>query len=333
MKECWQKIGDICCKQPCSRIRQCKHPCKEQCGKQCESVDCKLCELELKKQIEATKTAARKRIEECEKKIKDGQGFRLTEVNKNGISTAAQYLAVEDKVLKNILPSHNWFPQVTKIEEIINPNLEMKFEKAKLRCFGNYIEQKFHGSNPIGSQNIPKEGFLAPAPPKPGKSPSMYGQGTYFATDSSKSAQEIYTGGSNKILLCDVLLGKSLTVVTADNTLNLKKIRDQGFDSVFAPRDSKSTGGVLNDEFVIYDPDQALPRYIIHFAKTGTPSQVSIPKSLGSLAGQKFKLTKVVASRTIDMNDPYGAHFSRASGIFYQVAKSVFHKTISMKHI
>ena len=283
-----------------------------------------MCEFAFKKHIENTKKAAKRRIEECEnniKKLKGGQGFRLTELEKNGISTAAKYLAVEDTVLKYVQPIHNWFPQVTKIEEIYNPDLELKFEKAKLKCFGNYIERKFHGSNPTGSQNIPKEGFLAPKPPKPGKLPGMYGQGIYFATDSSKSAQEIYTGGSNKLLLCDVLLGKSKRVVTADNTLNLKKIRDQGFDSVFAPRDSKSTGGVLNDEFVIYDPDQALPRYIIHFAKTGTPSQVSIPKSLGSLAGQKFKLTKVVASRTIDMNDPYGAHFSRAAGIFHQVFK------------
>jgi hypothetical protein len=79
----------------------------------------------------------------------------------------------------------------------------------KRRCFGHYIDQKFHGSDPIGSENIPKTGFLAPQPPKPGKPPGMYGQGIYFATDSSKSAQEIYTGGSNKLLLCVVLLGKS----------------------------------------------------------------------------------------------------------------------------
>ena len=31
----------------------------------------------------------------------------------------------------------------------------------------------------------------------------------YLATDSSKSAQEIYTKGSKKLLLCDVFLGNS----------------------------------------------------------------------------------------------------------------------------
>jgi len=47
--------------------------------------------------------------------------------------------------------------------------------------------------------------------------------------------------------------------------LTLEKIRQEGFDSVFAPRDTHTSGGVFNDEFVIYDPDQALPKYIIHY--------------------------------------------------------------------
>ena len=99
-----------------------------------------------------------------------------------------------------------------------------------------------------------------PGPPKPGKRPGMYGQGIYFATDSSKSAQTIYTDGSNKLLLCDVLLGRSMTAEKGDSTLNGDYIRKRGFDSVYAPRGTKATGGVDNDEFVIYHPDQALPR-------------------------------------------------------------------------
>ncbi len=74
----------------------------------------------------------------------------------------------------------------------------------------------------------------------------------------------------------------------------------------------------MNDEFVIYDPDQALPRYIIHFRKTGSPN-IAAMASLGSLAGQPFKLTKIQTSRIINMNDPYEAHFSRAAAIFHQV--------------
>ena len=57
--------------------------------------------------------------------------------------------------------------------------------------------------------------------------------------------------------------------------MTLEKIRAEGFDSILAPRDSKSTGGVLYDEFVIYDPDQAIPRYIIHY-RTGKNSLAAV---------------------------------------------------------
>ena len=249
----------------CYRLRKCKHPCQDVCGKDCEAQDCKLCEKEHREEVEQSKKVAQQKIKDWEKKIADGEGFKLVDIVKDGTSTAAKYLAVEDKVLKYIQPVHNWYPRITKIEEIVNPKLELKFERAKLKCFDNYIDQKFHGTQEVGIENIPKEGFRQPKPPAQGTRPSMYGQGIYFATDSSKSAQQIYTVGSNKLLLCDVLLGKSKKVFSADTKLSLKKIRDEGCDSVFAPRDSKATGGVLNDEFVIYDPDQALPRYIIHF--------------------------------------------------------------------
>ncbi len=90
----------------------------------------------------------------------------------------------------------------------------------------------------------------------------MYGQGIYFATDSSKSAQEIYTKGSHKLLLCKVLLGRSKEVKAANHALCFRKLQQEGFDSVFAPRGS----AVLNDEFIIFKPAQAVPVYIIHYS-------------------------------------------------------------------
>merc|ERR1712183_389227 len=94
----------------------------------------------------------------------------------------------------------------------------------------------------------------------------MYGAGIYFATDSSKSAREIYTKGSNKLLVCTVLLGKTMNVSGADKTLDLNKLRTRGFDSVFAPRNSTHSNGVMNDEFIIYDPTQAKVEYIVHYS-------------------------------------------------------------------
>lgn len=123
----------------------------------------------------------------------------------------------------------------------------------------------------------------------------MYGQGIYFATDSSKSARDIYTKGSNKLLLCKVLLGRALELKTANNQMTGTKLKQQGYDSVFAPRGS----AVQNDEFVIFDPRQALVKYIIHFEKSLTPT---IPKLTLNVDVKRIRLEK---KREFDPNDPY----------------------------
>ena len=197
-------------------------------------------------------------------------GFELIQLNKE--KQLAEYSDVQDRVLNYIKPMHNWQPIITKIEKISNPSLEKQFEAAKTRCFGEYIALKFHGTGKEGIDKIPWEGFKIS---KVACKQLMFGLGIYFATDSSKSAQEIYTKGTKKLLLCDVLLGNTKTVISGDSTLTLEKIRAEGFDSILAPRDSKSTGGVLYDEFVIYDPDQAIPRYIIHY-RTGKNSLAAV---------------------------------------------------------
>lgn len=105
----------------------------------------------------------------------------------------------------------------------------------------------------------------------------MFGQGIYFATDSSKSGQDIYTKGSQKLLLCDVLIGKCKMVTSADQSLCRETLQREHFDSVYAIRDSKSTGGVLNDEYVIFDPRQAIVRLVIVKVRIGEPLAYLIP--------------------------------------------------------
>ena len=80
----------------------------------------------------------------------------------------------------------------------------------------------------------------------------MFDPSINFATDSSKSARDTYTKITNKLLLCDVLLGKAKTVISGDSSLTLKNFWSEGFDSILAPRDTKASGGVLNNEYIIY---------------------------------------------------------------------------------
>jgi hypothetical protein len=258
--------------------------------------------------------------EEANKKAKDLEHeiskkvpiISIDEIFPTG-STAPEYQMVEDQVLKFIQPMYNWFPMVTKIEKVTNLVLEKKFEEAKSRAFGYFIAPKFHGTSDDGVKGITKDGFRMPDPdPPPPAKRGMYGQGIYFATDSSKSAREIYTKGSQKLLLCQVLLGKSKEVRHADNSLNKDKLRSERYDSVHAPRGS----AVKNDEFVIFDPDQALPQYIIHFSST---NQIVAPSPTWLTHKNIFKKT-MTASRTVDFQDPYEIYYNFAESHFRRMA-------------
>ena len=255
--KCSEPVDRAFCREPCKKKLECGHQCTGKCGQPCK--ECPAC----KGAIAKFKRDAEKRSKDIEAKIMamadTTSAFALEEL-KNSDETQAEFMQVTDRVEKYVQAMHSWSPKVTKITRVTNLALEVKFEKAKARAFGTNIDQKFHGTSEEGIKGITKNGFKKPGPPPTGQRPGMYGQGIYFATDSSKSAQEIYTKGSKKLLLCDVLLGKSMVVKGANNGLNGDFIRKKGFDSVYAPRGTKSTGGVDNDEFVIYDPDRALPR-------------------------------------------------------------------------
>ena len=142
-------------------------------------------------------------------------------------------------------------------------------------------QQLFHGTGVEGLEGIPKHGFRVPE----WSDGNMFGRGIYFAPDSSKSAQARYTKGSKALILCDVLLGEVCEVpgLLAQHALSKyvkisqkgspfldvdeNKIRKEGFDSVYAPRDTIANAGVLYDEMIIYNPSQAMPRYVIHFGQ------------------------------------------------------------------
>jgi len=175
-------------------------------------------------------------------------------------ASSAEYMSVLDQVLKYIRPEHNWRPKITKIEKVRNEKLEKIWKAAKAKMFyPDFSALKFHGTTASAVDAIIKDGFKLPT------RPGMYGKGIYFATDSSKSANTLYTQGSGMLLLCEVLLGNVKQVRCSDSTITDAMLKREHFDSIFAPRNSRSTGGVVNDEFVIYDPAKALPRYIIHY--------------------------------------------------------------------
>ena len=310
-KQCYEKDNEVKCPvKPCGRKRKCGHPCRNACGEDCEKGDCKNCNDIHKEKMKKFHEDARKRVQDLEDKIskKVVSTFSVDPLSRSG-PTAAEYQQVDDLVVKFVQPMHNWFPKVIKIEKVTNLVLEKKFEEAKSKAFGDHIAPKFHGTDDNGVKGITKDGFRMPDPNPPPSKRGMYGQGIYFATDSSKSAQAIYTKGSQKLLLCQVILGKSKTANQPDYTLTKQKLRSHGYDSVYAPRGS----AVKNDEFVIFDPDQALPQYIIHFSDSTVPSP-------SAYTPQPFAVTKMKASRTVDFTNPFELFANLAECHFRRMA-------------
>ena len=300
---------DHYCKLPCPLRRGCGHQCQNICAEDCEKGSCKICKKIEEEKMRKFRDAANKKIKELQKEVSKTncvKGRVLSEI-KRGRDTLAEFQKVEDLVQKFIQPMHNWLPTVTQIQRVRNMELEEKFEKAKLKSFGDFIDDKFHGTDNAGVEGITTNGFRLP------EAAGMYGAGVYFATDSSKSAQERYTKGSKKLLLCKVLLGKSLNLIKSDRTMNLQKLCLKGYDSIYAPRHT----AVQNDEYVVFNPDQALPMYIIHYDYNKVPALQATP----SLSTNKQKMTKirVKPSRNQNPADPQQANFMKVEAMFYRL--------------
>jgi len=309
-KGCSEDIASIVCQfRPCLKDRKCGHPCINKCGEDCNNGNCTLCEEAHKVKMKKVQHRARQKAKKLIERMKTTDVFTKHEVI-NGGSSSAEYMSIQDQVLKYIQPMHNFSPYITKIEKITNLILEQKFEECKATAFGDDVQRKFHGTGPEGIEGIPKTGFRMP------DKAGMYGQGIYFATDSSKSAQAIYTKGSNKLLLCDVLLGKSKQVNRADPLLTLDKIRRSGFDSIFAPRGTKSSGGVENDEFVVFDAHQALPKYIISYDQ-GNIRHAS--QTLSQTVGPRYQKKTIKLGRSIDLNDAFENVARTAESHFFRM--------------
>ena len=267
-KLCYEDTKKMTCKEPCKQLISCGHLCTRLCYQPCMNSDeCEKCKererlqrLKMKAYEEKIRKmhieAAQKEIKDLKAKLYDDRITR-TELTPDG-ENAHTYNKLRDMVCKFIQAEHHWRPEVTKIEEVKNRKLELRWHESKLTMFGNPISDlKFHGTKADNVDAIITDGFQLP------KTPGMFGCGIYFATDSSKSQQ--YSKDSNMLLVCDVLLGKINVVESADPVLNADILQQKGYDSVYARRDTKISRGVKFDEYVVYDPSRALPKYIIHY--------------------------------------------------------------------
>ena len=90
---------------------------------------------------------------------------------------------------------------------------------------------------------------------------------------------------------------------------------------MFAKRNTRQQGGVLFDEFVVYDPDQAYPKYIIHYTKGGTLGNPNTQIKFGGTftTGRQ----EVLPTRGLDPYDPLDVHFRIAESQFLRLVNNL----------
>ena len=307
--KCYAVYGNkssIPCRYPCTKILQCKHPCPRYCSKPCPS-RCAVCEKQEEDRIEEYHRQVTKKIETL-KQSKDSF------VMKPLADKTPEYQSIVDKVMKYIQPMHNWYPKVTEIMVVTNTKLEKKFWTVCRNGYGMYVDHKFHKDciEHVKLKEIAEDGFKLPT------KAAMHGKGIYLCTDSSKSAKEIDAKTSKRLLLCEVFLGKSyafedsagLRKFRRNESWNYGKrfLREKKCDSIYAPRNEE----VKHDEFIVFNPDQVFPNYIISFEVE------QVARHRPSVNG--FEKHRYKFSRNVNTSDPYYleasvavAHYNRTN--------------------
>lgn len=157
---------------------------------------------------------------------------------------------------------HDWKVDVMNVWSV---SIKGQKEKHvdKMKAVGN-VKPLFHGSRPQNILGICKHGLLM-RPPGVYITGSMFGNGLYFADQSSKSEQYSFGGGYGSrygkdtyfMFVVDVALGKIKGYQNAQSHLTRPP---SGYDSVQGEK-----GNLLHNEFIIYDIKQHILQYLVEF--------------------------------------------------------------------
>jgi hypothetical protein len=264
---CWEREKFVC-DRACVNFMPCGHPCPRACHQTCIPDACKLCiakrlmEEQLAREKEEIDRehaltmlkASLVRLSASHTHDKKTKATLMT-LNPDSDADIAMFNTVKDRFEKYVQPEHGSTLIVTKIERVTNHKLEKEWFESAMTMVGPSTTpfQLFHGSP--ACEKIVNMGFTLPNP----SDKNMFGRGIYFATDSSKSAQALYTKDTNQVLLCDVWIGTHCVIngLRTDHPLKEfvydnsklpgkkvlrvedKEVHDAGFDSVYAKRNSR----------------------------------------------------------------------------------------------
>lgn len=116
-----------------------------------------------------------------------------------------------------------------------------------------------------------------------------FGKGIYFTTDVGKAAFFSEERGATVLLICDVAMGRVMTIESVSPDLTLHSVSAAGCQSV---SHYSTHNGEQQREVVVYRPDQALVRYMVVYraAKLQTTDrQIRFEKQWQSKSQRKKK--------------------------------------------
>lgn len=215
---------------------------------------------DLESSIEQVKAGALENREKKEEKITEKVfGAELSQVTDPNV--IAEIDRFYKKTLSNTHASSHF--RINRVFEVSIDSMASAFEKDG-KDIGN-IQRLWHGTRVSNVLSILKSGLIIPPTTASHVCGRMFGNGLYFSDQSTKSLNYSYGFWDRKpvddvcyMFLFDVAMGVSFSPRYSDYSLKLPA----GHHSTFV---KGGTAGVKNNEMIVYNTYQAIPRYLIEF--------------------------------------------------------------------
>ncbi|XP_067937486.1 uncharacterized protein [Watersipora subatra] len=151
---------------------------------------------------------------------------------------------------------------VTSVSKALLPPAVINRYASAMRSLGErpmVMKVYYSGSadHPERLEQILKDGFSTVD-----MSDGDYGQGIYFSRNASAALQ---FSPPNKVLVAEVLIGKCQTLITKDKG---RQSPDKGYNSILCPGrlSTANSDSSLVQEYIIFDPSQAVPLDLIEYS-------------------------------------------------------------------
>ena len=182
---------------------------------------------------------------------------------------------------------------IERIDFIAHPKLfsDYEEEKEKYKSHNKPINEKllFHGTHPTSLNKILDDNFKLTADPVNRQKQNIYGKGIYFSEFPAKSLQY-----GEALLLCKVILGKEEVVEMGYQPPIGDEYFRKNFDSrkvIYKERGSNGRNDGLADIYMVPNPRQILPCYVIYLKKKEIRQNQELSQTNANLSkGKSFEL-------------------------------------------